>query len=916
MKKSLKSLTFVLTLLILISNFSIVYALEKYEVADASSGELKIIESFEDYSSANNYYNDSLENYENLVLIEDDKIIKMEYGIVEFVSGSCSYNNEYESYAYGHGYTNNCYTKDGAYISTTDNNSSVVFKLAGDIGKINISEVNLIPFEMIDVRLSKYSANNDKLHHDIKNDLTNDYYAYSITIDDRPEYLDNDNSYYSYDGHYFYNDFKTMIDDYRNDTYENSINDDNPYYNYYEYLPHRSYTNYSLKDVEDYFSHVLYIDGKIQFYDDLNLDSANDDVNLSQLHNEIDSFFGYEKIYGANAMMMLSLATHESAYGKSYLAFTKNNLFGHAAYDSESERNASRYNRIDTSVYSHAKYYISRTYGGVHSSVYHGSFLGNKLSGMNVNYSSDPYWGEKTAANYYRYDEALGFKDKNSYALGIVNAKRFNVYKDRELSSVSFKVNDSLEYSFILLEDLNDVYKVQVDASYSDEYLYNPVNSIGYISKDLVSYVINEEKIETKEYKTVEFDFDGGTLINKENLEIVLLKDAIPNISEPIKDGYEFVGFDNVLSKDTNVYKAEYKKIKDIQVISSFNKIIEYGYIYNLKGGKLKVTYEDGTSKIVDIDTNMIESYDTTNEDIDNLVINYCGVEIEYPITISKEINECRKTLDEYIDKNIESYTNDGTYNLDELNYIKDNLRKVDYLTTFDDIRYIDKMLLENTRDKVNYHFKDSKYDVSISGLALSLKDPEELSVIKPYKDTYYVEVNEASLNSIAKLSSIAKAYGFNIEDSFDVSVSYNFETAKFDNPIIIEVKLQDKQKDKIYTVYHLDENDNVIKCMATQSENYVSFMTRSEGEFMILSMDSVNTYDIEDRYENMSIQNADPDNHLLFIEGAILAVFALLGFIMIIVHNIGEKKKEKLWNDYKRSLQEVASHHEEKPKN
>ena len=30
-------------------------------------------------------------------------------------------------------------------------------------------------------------------------------------------------------------------------------------------------------------------------------------------------------------------------------------------------------------------------------------------------------------------------------------------------------------------------------------------------------------------------------------------------------------------------------------------------------------------------------------------------------------------------------------------------------------------MLLENTRDQVNYHFKDSKYDVSISGLAFGV---------------------------------------------------------------------------------------------------------------------------------------------------------------------------------------------------
>lgn len=915
MEKRPKILILLLTILLILSNFNYIYAENSYEVADASNGTLETIETFETYQQANNFYNKSINDYENLVLINDGKIIKMEYGIVEFISESCSLNNEYESKIYGEAYINRCYSSDGAYISTNSKGTTVEFKLAGDIGIISIDEVNLIPIELIKVRTSKYSISNNKLHHDIKTNLDNDYYTYSITIDDKPNYLENDSSYYSYDGNYFYNDFKTMIDDYRNGNYDNSINVDNPYYNYYEYLPHRSYTNYSLNEVEDYFSNSLFIDGKIQFYDDLNLDNANDDVNLSQFYGELNSFFGYEKLYGANAMMMLALATHESAYGKSYLAFAKNNLFGHAAYDSDVERNALRYNNIDSSVYSHAKYYISRSYSGIHSSVYYGSFLGNKLSGMNVKYSSDPYWGEKTAANYYRIDEALGFKDKNAYAIGIINNENFNVFNDDNLSDISYTLKNKLNYSVILLEELDNSYKIQVDASYSDDYLYDPELSIGYVSKELVSYIINEEKIENKAYKKVTFDLDSGEIIGKDKLEIKVLEDSIPSITTPIKEGYEFVGFDNELSKDINSYKAIYKKIDKIEIQEPFNNEIEYNYFYNLKGGKIKVTYEDKKSKIMDINTNMIESYNPEIEGETNLIINYCGIKLDYPVNFSKEIKEYRETLDELIDKNVELYKTNGTYNLEELNYIKENLRKVDYLTSFDDIRYIDKMLLENTRDDVNYHFRDSKYDVSISGLALSLKDPEESTIFKPFKDTYYVQVSDISLLAEQQLERVAKAYGFDVVDTLNVSVDFNLAKASFDNPIVIQVKIQDKEKDKIYTVYHLDEDGNVIKCMTAQSANYVSFMTRSEGAFMILSMDSVNTYDINDRYENMSIHNADPDNHLIIIEGALLIVFALLGFIMIIVHNILNKKKEKEWNDYKKLLQEVESAQEEKLK-
>ena len=919
MKKRKKLFSFGLVLLLVLSSFSYVYADNEYQVADVSSGELEIIETFDNRNTASSFYKDNLDNYDNLVIIKEDKIIKMEYGIVEILNDgdSCELNTDYTSTTYGSAYTNGCYARDAAYINTSNNYLYVTFKMAGDIGIVDINEVKLIPYEMIDVRTSKYSTSNNTLHHDIKNDLNNDYYAYSISLDIKPDYLENDESYYSYDGHYFYNDFRFMIDDYRNDVYDNAINSDEPYYNYYEYLPHRSYTNYNLADVEDYFTSKLFIDGKIQFYDDLNLDSANDDVNLSQFYGELASFFGYEKLYGANAMMMLALSTHESAYGKSFLAFTKNNLFGHAAYDSDTERNASRYNSIDTSVYSHAKYYISRSYAGIHSSLYYGSYFGDKLSGMNVKYSSDPYWGEKAASNYFKFDEALGFKDRNTYALGIIeNKSQINVYNDEELKSLAYRVNNTNNYAFIILEELDDVYKIQVDASYDSEYLYNPLNSIGYISKNNVDYIVNEDKISEREYKTVHFDFDGGELISQDEIDLIVLKDNVPSISEPKKEGYEFIGYDKELNNEDTDYKALYKKINNIEVSQGFNDTIEYNYFYNLKGGKIKVHYDDGTSKELAINTNMIESYDPETEGDSSLTINYCGVKVEYPVNFSKDLNSIRENLTNYIDKNIDSYKHDGTYDLDELNYIKDNLRKVDYLTSFDDIRYIDKMLLETTRDMVNYHFKDSKYDVSISGLALSLKNPKETNIFKPFKDTYYVETSELSNSSYERLANIAKAYGFKVEDGLKVSVKYNLEKANFDNPIVIQVKIQDKEKDKIYSVYHLDDDNNVIKCMTTQSLNYVAFMTRSEGDFLILSRDSVNTYDIEDRYENMSIHNSDPDNHLLFIEGGILAIFSLLGFIMIIVYVILNKKKEKLWNDYKKSLLEAESLHGEKQKN
>ena len=60
-------------------------------------------------------------------------------------------NNDYESLTYGDAYINNCYSSDGAYLSTNEKGTTVEFKLSGDIGKISIDEVNLIPIELVKV---------------------------------------------------------------------------------------------------------------------------------------------------------------------------------------------------------------------------------------------------------------------------------------------------------------------------------------------------------------------------------------------------------------------------------------------------------------------------------------------------------------------------------------------------------------------------------------------------------------------------------------------------------------------------------------------------------------------------------------------------------------------------------------------
>ena len=69
-----------------------------------------------------------------------------------------------------------------------------------------------------------------------------------------PSYLNSSTVYYSYDAHYFYTDYFKMIDDYRNGTSTNAINVNNPYYNYYQYLPLHSQTNYTAAELNAFIA--------------------------------------------------------------------------------------------------------------------------------------------------------------------------------------------------------------------------------------------------------------------------------------------------------------------------------------------------------------------------------------------------------------------------------------------------------------------------------------------------------------------------------------------------------------------------------------------------------------------------------------------------------------------------------------
>ena len=139
--------------------------------------------------------------------------------------------------------------------------------------------------------------------------------------------------------------------------------------------------------------------------DELNRVYSMMNIRNSRLAGKGAVFKEAEKRYGVNALYLMAHSALESAWGRSQIANDKNNFFGIAAYDTSPYDSAKKFDDVDKGILGAAKWirenYIDR--GRDH--------LGNKATGMNVRYASDPYWGEKIASIMMNINSRLGGKD-------------------------------------------------------------------------------------------------------------------------------------------------------------------------------------------------------------------------------------------------------------------------------------------------------------------------------------------------------------------------------------------------------------------------------------------------------------------------------------------------------------------------
>ncbi|WP_227394332.1 S-layer homology domain-containing protein [Jeotgalibacillus aurantiacus] len=380
-----------------------------FGIASYQNGELFIEKEYSSYETALQAW----QNSSGKLLTYGDSIIKMNTGIALTVPTKAgSLTNVYnESMSSAWTYVVN--DTELRYLDSDD--TKVKVQVGNKVGYVKHENVKLFPFSALKDR-SSYSVNSSgELVHKVYQNSRDA--AASYVVGPAPSELQQGQVYFSWDGSTFFNAAGSQVAE---------------GFQYFQHLPARSETSYTADEINQYILNEL-----------VALEQRNPNSTLYKDASKRSKLIGIgshlkkvEAEKGVNALMILALAQHESAYGLSDRAQTYNNLFGLRVYDDNPANDyfktvAENVDELLNEFWN--KNYIPPT--GIHAN---GAAFGHKGYGFNVKYASDPYWGSKAAGHMYRIDKALGGRDlQNAVQIGITTTDGLNVRKAPDLTETS-----------------------------------------------------------------------------------------------------------------------------------------------------------------------------------------------------------------------------------------------------------------------------------------------------------------------------------------------------------------------------------------------------------------------------------------------------------------------------------------------
>lgn len=137
--------------------------------------------------------------------------------------------------------------------------------------------------------------------------------------------------------------------------------------------------------------------------------SGNPADILNIIENNAEAFYNAEQKYKVNGIFLASIAIHESAWGTSYIAKDKHNLFGFGAYDSSPYESANTFEEYSNGIDTVAKYlavnYLNKAGAEITEELKATGTYYNEptIAGVNTRYCTDKEWCTKI----FKYMEYL-----------------------------------------------------------------------------------------------------------------------------------------------------------------------------------------------------------------------------------------------------------------------------------------------------------------------------------------------------------------------------------------------------------------------------------------------------------------------------------------------------------------------------
>ena len=552
----------------------------KYEIAIAhSSGDFSFVKGIDNKDLAINIIKSNtlrLSSDDMLVILEKGQVIYAEQAMGRLIkhedniiSNVGKTTDLYQDSLLKNVFTyyNHSYIDDVPVLEIENNSIKVTVSgydgwVKNDIISGNY-EVKIVPLNQVK-NPSYYINVNGELRHFISSDLLTSGKGNTLKLGKAPSFMNKNEKYYSYDGIYFYKTLSTLLNDAKSGRKNNSVNFNNPFYNYYLSLPFRSQSEFSAKEIDKFILENTAINSKLRGVGKYLIDAQNK--------------------YGVNALLMLGIAINESGWGVSNIALNKNNIFGLNAIDSSPGESSNYFSSIKQCIDEFAKYWISKGYANPSDWRYFGALLGNKSIGANVKYASDPFWGEKAAQYFYKADYHISgginnLRDYDRYQLAIFNKSNEVIDDNNNLIYKIDSLNSSktgkigamtiLKKKDIVQINNRNYYKIVLDRTTpisSGEFLGNyDWNKSGYVKTEGIKLVNKGKKFDNNEVGEWKKINEYWYFYNSNG--------------QPIKGWLENKGYKYYLDKNTGIMQTGWELIENKYYYFGPNGEMKTGWI-------------------------------------------------------------------------------------------------------------------------------------------------------------------------------------------------------------------------------------------------------------------------------------------------------------------------------------------------